>query len=93
MVCNQSNLSTFPRLPAWDRKDSNNKIKSRSLKRTLMDHVEDPLSALIIDGQLHEGDTVVVEADKARKDSNNKIKRKEERIKNHNVVAVRRRTD
>lgn len=31
-----------------------------------MDHVEDPLSALIIDGQLHEGDTVVVEADKAR---------------------------
>lgn len=38
----------------------------RSLKRTLMDHVEDPLSALIIDGQLHEGDTVVVEADKAR---------------------------
>ncbi len=38
----------------------------RSLKRTLMDHVEDPLSALIIDGQLHEGDTVVVEVDKAR---------------------------
>ncbi len=38
----------------------------RSLKRTLMDHVEDPLSALIIDGRLHEGDTVVVEADKGR---------------------------
>ncbi len=38
----------------------------RSLKRTLMDHVEDPLSALIIDGRLHEGDTVVVEADKAQ---------------------------
>ncbi|MDE6507974.1 MAG: ATP-dependent Clp protease ATP-binding subunit [Alistipes sp.] len=38
----------------------------RSLKRTLMDHVEDPLSALIIDGRLHEGDTVVVEADKGQ---------------------------
>ena len=37
----------------------------RSLKRTLMDNVEEPLSALIIDGKLHEGDTVVVESDKA----------------------------
>ena len=36
----------------------------RSLKRTLMDNVEEPLSALIIDGKLHEGDTVVVESDK-----------------------------
>ena len=31
----------------------------RSLKRTLMDNVEEPLSTLIIDGKLHEGDTVV----------------------------------
>lgn len=38
----------------------------RSLKRTLMDNVEEPLSTLIIDGQLHEGDTVVVEADKSQ---------------------------
>ncbi|MDE6069814.1 MAG: ATP-dependent Clp protease ATP-binding subunit, partial [Alistipes sp.] len=38
----------------------------RSLKRTFRDQVEDPLSALIIDGRLHEGDTVVVEADKAQ---------------------------
>ena len=37
----------------------------RSLKRTLMDNVEEPLSTLIIDGKLHEGDTVVVESDKA----------------------------
>ena len=37
----------------------------RSLKRTLMDNVEEPLSSLIIDGKLHEGDTVVVESDKA----------------------------
>ncbi len=36
----------------------------RSLKRTLTDRVEEPLSALIIDGKLHEGDTVVVESDK-----------------------------
>ena len=35
----------------------------RSLKRTLMDNVEEPLSTLIIDGKLHEGDTVVVESD------------------------------
>ena len=37
----------------------------RSLKRTLMDNVEEPLSGLIIDGKLHEGDTVVVESDKS----------------------------
>ena len=37
----------------------------RSLKRTLMDNVEEPLSMLIIDGKLHEGDTVVVESDKS----------------------------
>ena len=36
----------------------------RSLKRTLADNVEEPLSALIIDGKLHEGDTVIVEADR-----------------------------
>ncbi len=35
----------------------------RALKRTLMDHVEDPLSTLIIDGKLRSGDTVVVESD------------------------------
>ena len=37
----------------------------RSLKSTLMDNVEEPLSTLIIDGKLHEGDTVVVESDKS----------------------------
>ena len=37
----------------------------RSLKRTLMDNVEEPLSTLIIDGKLYEGDTVVVESDKS----------------------------
>ncbi|WP_418982651.1 ATP-dependent Clp protease ATP-binding subunit [Alistipes sp.] len=37
----------------------------RSLRRTLLDNVEEPLSALIIDGKLHEGDTVVVESDRA----------------------------
>ena len=36
----------------------------RQLKRTLMDNVEEPLSTLIIDGKLHEGDTVVVESGK-----------------------------
>ena len=36
----------------------------RSLKRTLTDNVEEPISTLIIDGKLHEGDTVVVESDK-----------------------------
>ncbi|MEG2240729.1 MAG: ATP-dependent Clp protease ATP-binding subunit [Alistipes sp.] len=36
----------------------------RSLKRTLMDNVEEPLSTLIIDGKLQEGDTVIVESDK-----------------------------
>ncbi len=38
----------------------------RSLKRTLADNVEEPLSTLIIDGRLHEGDTVVVEACRTR---------------------------
>ena len=38
----------------------------RALKRTLADQVEEPLSALIIDGRLHAGDTVVVESDRAR---------------------------
>ena len=38
----------------------------RSLKRTLMDIVEEPLSSLIIDGKLHECDTVIVESDKGR---------------------------
>ncbi len=38
----------------------------RSLKRTLTDHVEEPLSELIITGKLHEGDTVVVEADRSQ---------------------------
>ena len=35
----------------------------RSLKRTLTDQVEEPLSELIIAGKLHAGDTVVVESD------------------------------
>ncbi len=38
----------------------------RSLKRTLADRVEEPLSTLIIDGRLQAGDTVVVEVDKAQ---------------------------
>ena len=38
----------------------------RSLKRTLTDNVEEPLSSLILDGKLRMGDTVVVESDKAR---------------------------
>lgn len=38
----------------------------RALKRTLADQVEEPLSALIIDGRLRTGDTVVVESDRAR---------------------------
>ncbi len=36
----------------------------RSLKRTLADQVEEPLSALIIAGSLQAGDTIVIEADK-----------------------------
>ena len=36
---------------------------ARSLKRTLTNQVEEPLSELIIAGKLHEGDTVVVETD------------------------------
>ncbi len=39
---------------------------ARSLKRTLADRVEEPLSSLIIDGKLNEGDTVVVESDRSR---------------------------
>ena len=38
----------------------------RSLKRTLTDNVEEPLSSVILDGKLRMGDTVVVESDKAR---------------------------
>lgn len=38
----------------------------RALRRTLADHVEEPLSGLIIDGRLKEGDTVVVESDRGR---------------------------
>ena len=37
---------------------------ARALKRTLTDQVEDPLSSMIIDGRLREGDTVVVESDR-----------------------------
>ena len=39
---------------------------ARALRRTLRDHGEEPLSALIIDGKLREGDTVVVESDRSR---------------------------
>ncbi len=35
----------------------------RSLKRTLCEKIEEPLSGLVIDEQLHRGDTVLVEAD------------------------------
>ena len=34
---------------------------ARALRRTLTDHVEEPIAQLIIDGRLHAGDTVVVE--------------------------------
>ena len=34
---------------------------ARSLKRTLTNEVEEPLSTLIIEGRLHEGDSVIVE--------------------------------
>ena len=37
----------------------------RSLKRTLTEQVEEPLSALIVNGELDEGGTVIVESDKA----------------------------
>ena len=37
---------------------------ARALKRTLTDQIEVPLSALIVDGKLREGGTVVVESDK-----------------------------
>lgn len=36
----------------------------RSLKRTLTEKIEEPLSGLVIDGALRTGDTVVVESDK-----------------------------
>ncbi len=39
---------------------------ARALKRTLTEQVEDPMSELIVAGQLHEGDTVVVEEDAGR---------------------------
>lgn len=38
----------------------------RALKRTLAAQVEEPLSGLIIDGRLKEGDTIVVESDRGR---------------------------
>ncbi|MEG1611991.1 MAG: ATP-dependent Clp protease ATP-binding subunit [Alistipes sp.] len=38
----------------------------RSLKRTLMDHVEEPLSTLIIEKRVQLGSTVVVESDKSQ---------------------------
>ncbi len=34
---------------------------ARALKRTLTDHVEEPIAQLIVDGKLREGDTVVIE--------------------------------
>lgn len=37
----------------------------RSLRRTLAEHLEGPLSSLIIDGKIRSGDTVVVESDRA----------------------------
>lgn len=36
---------------------------ARALKRTLTDQVEEPLSTLIIDNKLREGDTVIIESD------------------------------
>lgn len=39
---------------------------ARALRRTLLDHVEEPFSSLIIEGRLREGDTVVVESDRTR---------------------------
>lgn len=39
---------------------------ARALRRTLLDQVEEPFSSLIIEGRLREGDTVVVESDRAR---------------------------
>lgn len=41
------------------------KYGARALKRTITDHVEQPLSALIVDGVLRRGDTVVVEFDES----------------------------
>lgn len=37
---------------------------ARALRRTLVEHVEEPLSNLIVDGQLCDGGTVVVESDR-----------------------------
>ena len=39
---------------------------ARALRRTLTDEVEVPLSELIVEGRLREGDTVVVESDRGR---------------------------
>lgn len=38
----------------------------RSLRRTLAEQVEEPLSTLILDGKLRTGDTVVIESDRSR---------------------------
>ena len=38
----------------------------RSLRRTLAEQVEEPLSTLILDGKIRTGDTVVVESDRSR---------------------------
>ncbi len=37
---------------------------ARALRRTLVDSVEVPLSHLIVDGKLNEGDTIIIESDK-----------------------------
>ncbi|MEG1645094.1 MAG: ATP-dependent Clp protease ATP-binding subunit [Alistipes sp.] len=37
----------------------------RSLKRTLTERIEEPLSSLVLDGGIHSGDTVIVESDKS----------------------------
>ena len=38
----------------------------RALKRTLADRIEDPLSALIVDGRLRAGGTVIIESDRTQ---------------------------
>ncbi len=38
---------------------------ARALRRTLLERVEEPISTLIVEGRLHEGDTVVVESDRS----------------------------
>ena len=45
---------------------SESRYGARALRRTLLDQVEEPFSSLIIEGRLREGDTVVVESDRAR---------------------------